>query len=126
MGIIKRILGREKIPVPTNPSVTNSVREEGQFQEKRIRGKVTRVDPKGFGFIISREIPFTRIFFHWSGLVQSTRNFKDLEKGMMVEFNPLLVPDKGYRALRIEVVEANETDANYSEEDFDDEDTGTE
>lgn len=84
------------------------VREGGQFFEERVRGKLTRVDPKGFGFIISRDIPYTRIFFHWSGLLQTTLNFKDLEKGMIVEFNPFLLKDKGYRALRIKVVEEDD------------------
>ena len=87
----------------------DDTKEGGQFFDKRIRGKLTRVDPKGFGFITSRDIPYTRIFFHWSGLLQSTRNFKDLEKGMTVEFNPFLLRDKGYRALRIEVVEDNDS-----------------
>lgn len=88
----------------------DDTKEGGQFFEERIRGKLTRVDPKGFGFITSREIPYTRIFFHWSGLLQSTRNFKDLQKGMTVEFNPFLLKDKGYRALRISVVEDTETE----------------
>jgi cold shock CspA family protein len=124
MSIIKRILGMENGKGTTVNTTTrephNFSHEEGQFQEKRIRGKVTRVDPKGFGFIISRDIPFTRIFFHWSGLLQSTVNFAQLEKGMMVEFNPLLVPDKGYRALRIEVVNKVDTDNDADYTDIDD------
>ena len=114
MGLIQRILGKDTVTThisdPLNDPAFNDNTEDdvlksGQFFEKRIRGKITRVDERGFGFITSKEIPFTRIFFHWSGLLQSTRNFKDLDKGLIVEFNPFLVEDKGYRALKIAVVD---------------------
>lgn len=89
----------------TPDELDEDTREGGKFFEERVQGRLTRVDPRGFGFITSRDIPYTRIFFHWSGLLQSTLNFKDLQKGMTVEFNPFLLKDKGYRALRISVVE---------------------
>lgn len=105
MSIIKRILGQTTVNTNLKDNTNDNTLKEGKFIEKRVRGKITRVDPRGFGFITSKDIPYTRIFFHWSGLLQSTRNFKDLEKGLYVEFNPFLIEGQGYRALRIEVVD---------------------
>ena len=110
MGIIQRMLGgmAQEPDEPNDNDSDNKEYEQGegdQYFEDRVRGKITRVDERGFGFITSKEIPFTRIFFHWSGLLQSTRNFKDLTTGLFVEFNPLLTKDKGYRALKIEVID---------------------
>lgn len=123
MDFIRRILGKEIVNTEKTEANNHSshvfrdntddkLLNSGEFIEKRMRGKITRVDPKGFGFITSKEIPYTRIFFHWSGLLQTTRNFKDLDKGMWVEFNPFLIRDKGYRALRIEVVDGPTDESN--------------
>lgn len=73
-------------------------------EEKRIIGKVTKVDPKGWGFISSKDIPFTRVFFHWTSLLQNTLNFTELKKGMMVEFIPTKDEEKGTRAIKIKVL----------------------
>lgn len=78
------------------------------METERITGKVIHIHPKGWGFISSASRPFTRIFFHWSGLVQST-NFTELKKGMIVSFECVDYIDKrteekkGLRALKIEV-----------------------
>jgi cold shock CspA family protein len=73
--------------------------------ERRVKGKIIKVSEEGWGFITSIEIKFTRIFFHWTSLKQETLNFKDLKQGMEVEFTPIEVQDKGWRAIRIEVIQ---------------------
>lgn len=76
---------------------------------ERIIGKIVKIQSdEGWGFIISKEIKFTRIFFHWSALNQDTLHFSELERGMEVEFEPLDVPAKGLRAIRIKVLEDDE------------------
>ncbi len=72
--------------------------------ENRVVGKVIKVSPKGFGFISSKDIAFTRIFFHWTSLRQDTLNFKDVHVGQMVEFTPRVVEGKGTRAIKIKVL----------------------
>lgn len=94
MTIIDRILGKEQEPEPESSG------------RERVRGKITKIEEdEGWGFISSRDVPFTRIFFHWTGLNQKTLKFPDLRKGMIVEFEPLEIEDKGFRAIRIQVVE---------------------
>ena len=83
--------------------------------EKRMVGKIIKVSPGGWGFIVSKELPFTRIFFHWTSLNQETAHFTELTKGMEVEFTPKDVPDKGVRAIKIDVLEPAETDSGISE-----------
>lgn len=69
------------------------------------KGKIVFLEEtKGFGFIISSEIPFTRIYFHWSGLIPDTLNFKDLKKGMEVEFIPITQILNGIKAIKIKVI----------------------
>lgn len=79
--------------------VTNS-------EVKRIIGKIIKIaEHAGWGFITSKELKFTRIFFHWTSLKQETLNFTELKVGMKVEFTPIEFEDKGWRAIRIMVVE---------------------
>lgn len=40
----------------------------------------------GYGFIESPSLPYTRIFFHWQNLAHGTLNFKQLKRGMKLEF----------------------------------------
>ena len=82
---------------PINEGITST-------DTKRIVGKITKVSDDGYGFITSRDIPFTRIFFHWTSLNQNTLHFTELRNGMEVEFTPIEVADKGWRAIRIEVL----------------------
>ena len=49
---------------------------------KEYRGKIIKVvkrtdnpNSNGWGFITSRDIPYRRIFFHWTGLKQETIHF---------------------------------------------------
>ena len=78
---------------------TNETSNDG-----KITGKIIKLSDDGYGFITSIDIPFTRIFFHWTSLVQDTLNFKDLEEGMQVEFKVIDVPDKGKRAIKVKVI----------------------
>ncbi|MET0786384.1 MAG: cold shock domain-containing protein [Paenisporosarcina sp.] len=95
MTLIERLLGRSKEDEELNDSP--QVRE-------RITGKIIKISPEGWGFITSKEIKFTRIFFHWSALNQDTLHFTELERGMEVEFEPLEVSGKGVRAIRIKIL----------------------
>jgi len=84
--------------------------ERLEEEHKRIRGKITKLDKSGWGFILSNEDRFKRFFFHWSALNPGTLNFTDLCKGMTVEFNPVHYfdrdgEDKGWRAYKIDVIE---------------------
>jgi len=84
-----------------------------QTEEKRIKGKITKLGPTGWGFINSHDLPFTRIFFHWSKLKHTTTNFKELKIGMEVEFlpkhyKPTEDRQGGWHAIDIEVMTPND------------------
>lgn len=72
-------------------------------EDKRVVGKIIKVSEEGWGFISSKEIKYTRIFFHWTSLKQDTLNFTQLKNGMKVEFTPVEVEGKGWRAIKIRV-----------------------
>jgi len=76
--------------------------------ETRASGRIIKVSKDGWGFISSRQIEFTRIFFHWTSLKQSTIGFKELKTGMIVEFTPVEVEGKGWRAIHIVVTDKRE------------------
>ena len=71
----------------------------------KISGRIIKVSKGGWGFISSRQIEFTRIFFHWTALQQDTLPFLELRTGMMVEFIPIQIPGKGWRAIHVTVTE---------------------
>lgn len=72
--------------------------------DTKVVGRVIKVSKDGWGFISSRDIQFTRIFFHWTSLRQDTIPFLELKTGMYVEFTPLQIPMKGWRAVHVRVV----------------------
>ncbi len=79
---------------------------------KRIEGKIIHLDEEGWGFFSSDEVKYERIFFHWSALSKGERNFKYLQRGMRCTFDCVFIkaskdglPDKGWRALKIKVVD---------------------
>jgi len=79
-------------------------------QDERLIGKIYHLSDEGYGFISSKEIPYTRIFFHWKGLEEDTKKFTELEKGMKIEFTPLEIVDDDdgkirMRAIKIKVVD---------------------
>lgn len=78
---------------------------EKEEENKRVTGKIIKVSTEeGWGFISSKEIKFTRIFFHWTSLKQDTLKFQDLKNGLRVEFTPVEVEGKGWRAIKIKVL----------------------
>jgi ''Cold-shock'' DNA-binding domain. len=83
--------------------------------ETKVVGKVIKVSKQGWGFLSSKEIPFTRVFFHWSALRQDTVSFLELKTGMLVEFTPLQIPGKGWRAVHIQVIEREREKNNGTE-----------
>ena len=83
--------------------------------ETRVIGRVIKVHKTGWGFISSKEIEFTRIFFHWTALRQDTVKFPELKTGMHVEFTPVEIPGKGFRAVHVRVVNKPQV-TNHDEE----------
>jgi|SRR5215203_5406953 len=75
------------------------------MNERKVIGRVIKVSKTGWGFISSRDIEFTRIFFHWTALRQDTVKFPELKTGMHVEFTPLEIPGKGWRAVHVRVID---------------------
>jgi cold shock CspA family protein len=75
------------------------------MNNNKVGGKIIKVSPEGWGFIISRDIEFTRIFFHWTALEQSTLSFKEIRSGMKCEFVPVQIPGRGWRAIKIRILE---------------------
>lgn len=70
-----------------------------------VMGNEEKGKKGGYGFISSEQLPFERIFFHWSGLRQDTLRFPDLKKRMKVEFQLQHDPYDGYRAIKIIVIQ---------------------
>ena len=75
------------------------------MSDVKVIGRVIKVSKAGWGFISSKEIEFTRIFFHWTALRQDTVSFLELKNGMTVEFTPIQIPGKGWRAVHVKVGE---------------------
>ena len=75
----------------------------------KVTGRIIKISETGWGFISSKDIKFTRIFFHWTHLRQDTLSFPELHTGMTVEFTPVKLPDKGYRAVHIRVTDDKRT-----------------
>ncbi len=116
------IFSPRKDSKPLTGDTEESIAREKAEKEKRINGRIIRVDPKGYGFIISPELPFERIFFHWSSLRSNTLRFPELRRGMTVEFvardqgkDPVTHENKGYKAIRIEVVDKTINTADLEE-----------
>ncbi len=77
-----------------------------------IQGVITELilgdgkDKKGgYGFIASEQLPYERIFFHWSGLSQDSLRFPELKRRMKVEFK-LQWDDfrNSFKAIKIKVL----------------------
>lgn len=84
---------------------TEEIEVKPKNEDKEILGKIIKISRDGWGFISSKDIKFTRIFFHWTSLRQDTKKFQELKTGMKVTFIPVEVVDKGYRAIKIKVIE---------------------
>lgn len=96
MDIIKRILGQHKMD-------EDELSPEGTV----IHGKILSLNEKGYGFISSKDLKFTKIYFHWSALEQDTLNFLALKRGMQLEFR-LIYTVQGPRAIKIRVMNPEE------------------
>jgi cold shock CspA family protein len=72
--------------------------------KEQIEGKIIGLKPGGYGFISTLEIPFERIFFHWTGLKQETKRFMQLNVNDKVKFTPVKNEIRGWRAVNIEVI----------------------
>jgi len=81
-------------------------------QVKKVNGRIIKISEKGWGFISSKEIEFTRIFFHWTALRQDTLPFKELKAGMHCEFLPIQIQGRGWRAIHVKVVEKKKDEIN--------------
>lgn len=84
-------------------------RETMTEQAKKVKGRIIKISEKGWGFISSKDIEFTRIFFHWTALRQDTLPFKELKAGMHCEFQPIQIQGRGWRAIHVKVVEKEKT-----------------
>jgi len=102
-GAFKQFFGSKDDNSPT-PQGTEGDNSPVKPDEKRVRGKIIKVSEDGWGFISSKDIKFTRIFFHWTSLKQDTMKFQDLKNGIRVEFTPVDVEGKGVRAIKIRVI----------------------
>src|ERR1035437_9780172 len=92
---------------PESPPIVESLVESDkpvEPNERRVTGKIIKVSDDGWGFISSKDIKFTRIFFHWTSLKQDTKKFQELKNGMRCEFTPVEVEGKGFRAIKIVVL----------------------
>lgn len=99
---MSRIIG--SLP-PFNMTQMNETKEnEVIYQTEKTLGKIVKLSPTGWGFIISPSHEFTRIFFHWTALQQNTLNFSELKIGMSVKFYTQKYKEQGVRAYRIEVI----------------------
>jgi cold shock CspA family protein len=90
--------GHEMFEIPEREEMSTTA------EEIRVKGKIIKVHEAGWGFISSKDIKFTRIFFHWTSLKQNTLKFVELKNGLKVEFTPVEVEGKGWRAIKIEVI----------------------
>lgn len=84
--------------------------------DTKVVGRIIKVSKTGWGFISSKDIEFTRIFFHWTALRQDTLSFPELKTGMMVEFTPLKIEGKGYRAVHVKVIDKPKEETNETPE----------
>lgn len=111
MGLFDKFRKEDVVDPPDNSETSENTFKEN---DEKIEGKIISINPtKGYGFISSRDIPFTRIFFHWSALRADTVHFTKLEIGMKVEFRLVEVPGRGYRAVQVSVLDK---DSFYSPE----------
>lgn len=103
-----------RIYKPSKRQIEFFMNETNQTEQKPINGRIVKLSDEGWGFITSKEQKFTRIFFHWSSLIQDTLKFTELKVGMNVEFICQKVEptedrpkQKGYRAIKISVIPDN-------------------
>src|SRR5215203_554606 len=104
---------RDLFKLNKTEEVTDATTETKMSDSEFVEGRIIHVATEGYGFITAPDIPFERIFFHWTCLdvdsntvptEQRNPKFPDLKKGMKVRFKPTQMPDRGYRAIKIRVI----------------------
>lgn len=95
----------EKMGLRMNEDKLSAVLPEHEQNAQEITGKIIKVSSKGFGFISTQDVPFTRIFFHWTALRNDTLKFTDIRAGMKVTALAFEVEGKGWRAIKIKILE---------------------
>ncbi len=91
-------------------SLINSILNGGKAKEdkpnddsRKFQGKILKLYKKGYGFLSTPELEFTRVFFHWSVLTRDSPKFPDLAPNMPVEFSAREFDEKGWRAIMVKV-----------------------
>ena len=70
-------------------------------ETKPVDGVVRKMK-EGYGFIAGYDgIDY---FMHWTAMKKGQKEFRQLEIGDRVKFEAIVVPDKGPRAVEVEVV----------------------
>jgi cold shock CspA family protein len=77
---------------------------KSEDERTKIEGKIIAKSKSGYGFITSIEIPFKRIFFHWTALKNDGPGFLDVKIGDRVRFTPIELNEKGWRAVNVEII----------------------
>ena len=70
--------------------------------QKRIVGRISHLNKRGWGVLISEELPFQKIFFHWTNLDKSI-DFRTLSKKTKLSFVPVTSERGGYKAIHIKL-----------------------
>ena len=83
-------------------------------EDKRLVGKIILLNKRGYGFISSMEVPFTRIYFHWTNLIPQTINFAELKRGDEVDFVLVKREDGTYKAIKVDVLAKLDTERTES------------
>jgi cold shock CspA family protein len=73
---------------------------------KDITGKIIYLNDEGWGYINTHAIKFSKVYFHWTGLETSTKNFLELKAGDTLKFNAIK-REKGWKAINIVVETEN-------------------
>lgn len=73
-------------------------------ENKKIIGKIIHLSQNGYGFIESKELQFTRIYFSWKNLHPAVQ-FTRLKVGDLLEFFPYFTEGRGYKAMKITKVQ---------------------
>lgn len=84
---------------------TEAVDTKFPFNDKRVEGKVIMINKRGYGFISTKEVPYTRIYFHWTNLLPQTINFAEIRRGDPVDFILEKKDDGTYKAIKVDVLE---------------------
>lgn len=114
MGIFSRnSVDKDNENYGENKAINTGSASDSEPIPDRATGKIMKLNKSeeggGYGFISTKDIPFTRVFFHWSGLVPDTLPFLEMEEGMHVEFKPIKWNDGRWRAIKVRVIDSSES-----------------